>query len=71
MAVIVYKLSRSNFQTTRLHLPETVWGKTVLEELISQGFSSEKTTDPTYPDDRSDAELDRVNELLDMAEVGF
>lgn len=65
--VTVYAVSAPDFQTTRLHLPATTWGNTVLERLNHAGYTVQATGQERFPDPRDEAELARRDELLAWA----
>ena len=65
--VIVYKVSSPDLQATRLHLPQTEWGYTVLERLAKMGYTVERTGLAGGIDTRDAAELARRDAILEWA----
>ena len=65
----VYKVSRSDIDSTRLVLPATQWAFEIREELSRMGF--EVTSLPDDPDllRRDEAELARRDQLLDLTDL--
>jgi hypothetical protein len=52
-------------QTTRLVLPDTMWGQNVIQALARQGYQVEATDQDPDSCKRGPAEMARMNELLD------
>lgn len=65
--VIVYSVTRPGTEPTRLHLPGTMWGKSVIGRLREQGYTVQATGQEREPDLRGKAELARRDELLEWA----
>jgi hypothetical protein len=63
----VYKVSEPGGETTRLYLPESLWGHTVQSRLRYYGYTVTPTEEPCDPDTRDAAELARRDALLDWA----
>ena len=60
MAIQVYTVT----STTRLHLPESQWGKDVIRILKEQGYTVQLEGERTGEDTRDEAEMKRVHQLL-------
>ena len=65
--VIVYSVTRPGTEPTRLHLPDSAWGKAVIGRLLEYGYAVQATHQPREPDLRGKAELARRDELLEWA----
>lgn len=65
--VTVYAVQEPGGQVTRLHLPATAWGNTVLERLGHVGYAVQATGQDHYPDTRDADELARRDAILEWA----
>lgn len=65
--VIVYSVTRPGKEPTRLILPSSAWGQTVISRLTACGYTVQATDQPREPDLRDEAELARRDELLEWA----
>jgi hypothetical protein len=65
--VTVYAVQEPGGKVTRLHLPATSWGNTVLERLEHQGYAVRATGQERYPDTRDADELARRDAILEWA----
>lgn len=63
----VFQVSRTDYPSTRLHLPDTPWSRNVRRNLTESGYLVSETDQDYYPDTRPVDELARVDELLSWA----
>ena len=65
--VIVYAVQEPGGQVTRLHLPQTPFGNTVLERLSHAGYAVQTLHQERFPDTRDADELARRDAILEWA----
>lgn len=65
--VTVYECLSPELDLTRMHLPNTAWGNTVLERMLAVGYTVRATDQERWPDTRSDVELARRDVILSWA----
>jgi endonuclease YncB( thermonuclease family) len=63
--ITVFLVEKAGTQPLRLHLTCSPWGESVRRLLLQEGYTVSPTDQPSYPEYRDEAELARVDALLD------